>query len=252
MALIRIALLEDNQIDSMLLQMFLAEPPTDKHQFQLVGAFEAVDPLLETLQTTKVDLVLSDIFVQKRPIGLTLLEQLNRRFMPVILITNSLDTAVFETAQRMHCLRFLSKPLNQFTLHSAIDSVYNEAQLQRKYDFTDQKYIYLRGRGGNRNQVLFGEITHIESDRNYCYIYTITGKYAVKQSLIKLLTHELDDRFIRVHQRFAVNKAFIKQVADTHLVISDKLQLPMGKSYQKLVLDFTKKLTSSSPAFIPQ
>ncbi len=237
---IRIAVLEDNPIEMLTVKMMLTETDTGKYEYQLMGMFETLDSLLTFLQTTAVDIILSDIFAKNRPMGLELLKKQIIAHIPVILMTNSLEKAVFFDAQQLRSVHYLIKPFHAFTLQSTIESVFEEFQKQKQYDFFAHKFLYISGKGGQREQVLFEEIVYLESEGNYCFINTEGKRYVMKKSLIQLLTDELDSRFIRVHQRYAVNTKHIRVLRTDELHLTGSIELPLGKTFQKFVREFVK------------
>ncbi len=240
MSRIRIAVLEDNPIEMLTLKMKLSEFGSEKYQYDLAGAFEKLDDLIAFLENDTVDVILSDIFTKSRPMGLELLKKRHVQTIPVILMTNSQEKHVFSEAQRLRSVHYLIKPFHAFTLQSTIDGVFEEHQRSSQHDFMDKKFLFLSGRGGQREQVLFDEIIYLESEVNDCFVYTLTKKYVLKKSLSKMLSNELDQRFIRVHQKYAVNKKQIVSLRKDTLQLTGLIELPLGKSFQKPVREFVK------------
>lgn len=237
---IRLAILEDNPIEMLTVKMMLTEPATGKYEYQLMGMFDTLDLLLAFLQTTPVDIIIADIFTKNRPTGLDLLKKQVVAHVPVILMTNSQEKGVFTNAQQLRRVHYLIKPFHTFTLLSTIDSVFEELQKSKQYDFIDQKFFYLSGKSGQREQVLFEEIVYFESEGNYCFVYTESKKYVLKKSLSQLLNDELDSRFIRVHQKYVVNTKHIVTVKTGQIQLTGALELPLGKTFQKQVREFVK------------
>ncbi|MEZ0487200.1 LytR/AlgR family response regulator transcription factor [Fibrella aquatica] len=241
MSAIRIALLEDNPIDSLTIQMMLAEPITEEHQFVLVGVFERLSPLLLFLETNKVDIIIADIFMNYKAVGLELADELKKRSIKILFVSNTQDKAIFDEVQRRTHARFVGKPINMFTLHSSLLSIYEEEQRAKKYAIVDKQYLYLSGTGGQQEQVLFDDILYIESDGNYSLIFTTNKKYALKKSLVTLVENELADSFLRIHKRYIVNKVQIRAISESVVKIGDQLSLPIGKTYRKALSGFSKK-----------
>lgn len=241
MILIRIVILEDSPIEMLTVRMMLEEPVTSKYEYQVVGTFETLELLLPFLETTSVDVILADIFYKNHPMGLELLRKKITTYIPVILMTSSQLKTVFSEAQQVRSVHYLIKPFHSFTLHSTIDRVYEEFQKNKQYDFFTHKFLYISGKSGQREQVLFGEIVYLESEGNYCYIFTGNKKYVLKKSLSHLLANELDHRFIRVHQKYAVNTKYIKSLKSDALQLTGLTELPIGQRFQKSVREFLKK-----------
>ena len=99
----------------------------------------------------------------------------------------------------------------------------------------NKKYLFLKGKSDNIDKVRLDEILFLETDGNYCFIHIMSRKYILKKSLNKILQEDLDDNFIRIHHRFAVGKHHIQMVRLHSLEIKGKIELPIGKSFKKMI-----------------
>lgn len=236
---IRVLLLEDNTIDSLKVQIMLAEAE-GKYRFHLVGVFDTLPPVLEYLQQHEVDIVISDIFIKSRPLGLDLLHHLPLQNVPIILTTSSQDKLIYANAQRKRLVHYLVKPFHGLTLQSILEKALDEWEQSKQHDFIDHKFFYLSGLGGQREQVSFRNIIYLASESNNCFIFTDTKKYVTKKSLTKILNEDLGDGFLRIHQQYIVNKLHLKIIKPNSVVVKGEIELPIGKSYRKEVNDFLK------------
>ena len=92
---ILIVLLEDDPIDQIKIEIMLAERISSQHKYLLGGIYTQLDDLLTYLSNHEVDLILSDIFIQKKPVGIELLKALQGTPTPVVLMTTSQDQELF-------------------------------------------------------------------------------------------------------------------------------------------------------------
>ncbi len=81
-------------------------------------------------------------------------------------------------------------------------------------------------------KVYLSDLAYLQSDGNYTYLYTAERKIAQKKSLTKVLS-ELDNRFIRCHRTYAVNKYHVISWSSTEIKLMNN-DIPLGRSYQKL------------------
>ncbi|AUD01306.1 LytR/AlgR family response regulator transcription factor [Spirosoma pollinicola] len=241
MSPIRIILLEDNPIDSLTIQIMLTELVDKEHQLDLVAVFETLTPLLVFLETNEVDIVIADIFMNNKPVGLSLFDYLKHRPISLLFVSNTNDKDIFLEAQRKSSFRFISKPINLFTLHANLYSIYEEMQRNRQYNLLAKQYLYLSGKGGQQEQVLFDDIVYIESEGNYCFVFTTAKKYALKKSLSKVLEEDLDVSFLRIHRAYIVNKSAIKQIGPLSIKVNEHVSLPIGRHYRKSLMEFARK-----------
>ena len=72
------------------------------------------------------------------------------------------------------------------------------------------------------NQTLWlkpGDITCLEGEGNYTFIYTSRGKRYLVSRTLKSLTEHLDESFLRVHKSFIINTDYISERLDDDRVI---------------------------------
>jgi two-component system, LytTR family, response regulator len=72
------------------------------------------------------------------------------------------------------------------------------------------------------NQTLWlkpGDITCLEGEGNYTFIYTCRGKRYLVSRTLKSLTEDLDESFLRVHKSFIINTDYIAERLDDDRVI---------------------------------
>ncbi|HEV7347539.1 LytTR family DNA-binding domain-containing protein [Telluribacter sp.] len=63
------------------------------------------------------------------------------------------------------------------------------------------------------------EITCLEGEGNYTYVYTCRGKRFLVSRTLKSLTEHLNDTFLRVHKSYIVNTGYIVDRIDDDRVI---------------------------------
>lgn len=93
--------------------------------------------------------------------------------------------------------------------------------------------------GGEMIYLQISELTHIESDGNYC-IYYAAKKHLVRQSLVQAKAM-LPERFIRCHKSFIVNTELIEKKTYHDLSIGQHT-IPIGRKYRA---DLNAYLTKS-------
>jgi DNA-binding LytR/AlgR family response regulator len=237
---ITIVLLEDDPIDQIKIEVMLSERISSQYKYQLRGIFTKLEDLLIYLSNHEVNVILSDIFLQKKPIGIELIKKLRDNTIPVVLMTSSQDQELFLEAQKYRSVNYLIKPFHAISLQSAIEKALEEYNKSRQYDFLDKKFLYLSSKTGQQDQVWFTDIIYIEAEDSHCYIYTLAKKYVLKKSLSKLLSEDLDDSFIRIHHKYAVNKMYIRKSEAEVLHLPSQVVLPVGKSFRKVLNSFLK------------
>lgn len=235
MNIIKIVLLEDDPIDQIKIEIMIAEFTSSEYDFKLVGMYDSLTALLEFLETQTVDIIISDVFTKKRATGIELLRKLKNNVTPIILITQSQDLEIYKASKEYRHIQYLIKPFHKFTLQSTIECAISINREKQEEENSSKKFIFLKGNSDNVDKIRLDEILFLETDGNYCYIHTKNKKYILKKSLHKILQDELDESFIRIHHRYAVNKYHIQIVKLQSIEISGKIDLPIGKSFKKMV-----------------
>jgi len=113
------------------------------------------------------------------------------------------------------------------TLNSALELL-NDQDTYFQYTF-----------GKNKFRVLYRNIIYFESKKRIINIVTNNPReinYFYKR--MDILEKELNGKhFIRCHQSFIVNKAYIEDLEDDVLTLADGNKLPISKRYKRNVVD---------------
>ncbi|PWK17591.1 LytTR family two component transcriptional regulator [Arcicella aurantiaca] len=230
---INIVILEDDPIDRIKIEIMISEFSSNKYNFKLIGMFEELDLLLEFVQKNTIDLIISDIFNNKTAVGIELLKKLGNSNIPVILITQSPDSEVYQQAKMHGDVHYLIKPFHKLTLQSTIENVINDFSKEQASLLLNKKHLFLKGNTNSIEKLAFDEIMYLEADGNYCFIHSINRKYIQKKSMTKILEDINDDSFVRIHHKFAINIKYIESLSSTFLMLNRGITLPIGKSFKK-------------------
>lgn len=74
------------------------------------------------------------------------------------------------------------------------------------------------------------EITHMQGDGNYTFVYTPLGKRYLISKTMKTLLQILDAGFLRVHKSYTVNPDHVvSRLESDRLLLSSGLQIPIAR-----------------------
>jgi DNA-binding LytR/AlgR family response regulator len=91
---------------------------------------------------------------------------------------------------------------------------------------------------GKIKRIMIDEIVYLEACRCYCEIIMANDKKIVpSMSLHEVETFLPEDRFIRIHRTFTINRRYLKEISGNMVMMSDGKQLPIGRSYRKLFMN---------------
>lgn len=232
---IKIVLLESDPIDRIKIEIMIAEFASSEYGFKLVGKFSSIVSLLGFLELQSVDIIVCEAFNKNQVMGIESLNKLKNSTIPIILITHSHDVEVYQKSKQYRYFQYLVKPFHKFTLQSTVENALSVRYDKQIEADTNKKFIFLRGNSDRTDRVCLDEILFLETNGNYCNIHTKKKKYILKKSLNKILQVELDDNFMRIHHRYAVNKHHIQAVKLQSLEISGEIVFPIGKGFKKMI-----------------
>ena len=87
-------------------------------------------------------------------------------------------------------------------------------------------------------RVNYSEIQYVESEGNYCTIYTTDSQIMIKISLTKLLQRFHCEDIVQVHRGYAINLNHVRNIDTTNGMISvEGKRIPLGRKYREALLD---------------
>lgn len=97
-------------------------------------------------------------------------------------------------------------------------------------------YFILNARDGDI-KIHFNSILYLESNKMYVYIHTNQIKHRIRTQL-NSIQESLPASFLRCHQSFIVNTAYVFSTKRTEIQLLNGLILPISKKYIKIVRDY--------------
>jgi len=84
----------------------------------------------------------------------------------------------------------------------------------------------------DKTKVYIADLMYIKSDDHYLNVFLSDGKNHFVRGKLNAITEELPPNFIRCHRSYIVNSNFIKQVNSDIIILIDKTQIPLSRSYK--------------------
>jgi len=187
----------------------------------------------------KPDLLLLDIEIKGNLSGIEVAKKVKHLNIPVIFITGMNDPKTHQEAKAIGPHAYLLKPFNILTLETAIDNVAKpENEMSNDEDETLIRDSFFVKNGTMLQKVKYNEIRWIQSEGNYCTLFTETRKHAIRISLSRLIKRLPKDTFVRVHKSYMVQAILITRIdAFNGEVYIDDQCLPLGRTYKDDLLD---------------
>lgn len=207
------------------------------NRFTVVNATSAKDAL-SLVQSNSFDAILLDLYLKGPMSGIDLGNLLKDAGIPIIIITSHADESLYKLTRPFSPVAYLVKPFNPLTLISTLDSAIASKSSKSFTPKDKNKDEMLVRSNGQLHRVKFDNITHINSDGNYCIIHTATLRFAIKKSLKRLFEELPTGQFIRIHKSYVVQAELIENVDLTNRVLFlGEIEIPFGKRFRKDLID---------------
>ncbi|MGB0879039.1 MAG: LytR/AlgR family response regulator transcription factor [Polaribacter sp.] len=84
----------------------------------------------------------------------------------------------------------------------------------------------------DKTKVYISELMYIQSDDHYLKVFTQHGKNHFVRGKLSQIKEELPPNFIQCHRSYIVNSNFIKQIHANSIVLINKEEIPLSRSYK--------------------
>ncbi|UII33172.1 response regulator transcription factor [Fulvivirga ulvae] len=207
----------------------------EDNDYGIAGSAASAEKAWSEIKNTDIDIVLVDINLTGEHDGIWLAQKIRSgRNMPLIFLTAYGDKNTLNQLKALHPNGYLMKPYNEPTLITtisiAIRSFYSSELTRPSEDHS----IFIKNRG-MQIKLEVAKILYIKSDGNYIDIYSVEGRYTIREKLESFLELLHTISIIRVHQRYAVNTSYIKAISN-HAVFLPPASIPVSKKYRENLL----------------
>jgi DNA-binding LytR/AlgR family response regulator len=192
------------------------------------------------LHADNPDLVLLDIRLRLQKDGIEVAKYIREnRNIPLIFISSNSDPETVARAKDVRPEAFLVKPFKKADLFTAIEIA------QANFTSREEKppgslpnmvadALFIKD-GYYYHKVAFDDILFLSSDNVYVNVHTACKKHVVRASLSEYLEKFDPARFLRVHQRYAINIYKVDKINSAYVLIG-KEDVPVSKPYYKQLL----------------
>lgn len=232
---INVVILEDDQIFQIKLEHMLYET-----EFRVMNIFADTQKIEEYLETERVDIFISDLYIGNKPDGAEIIKKVSLKKIPIVCITTCQEDKIYYKLND-YLSGYLVKPFHRITLLSTLRKAIQNQKKDQLIDFIDRKYLMITGKLGRLEKINFSDIVHLEASGNYTIIVTKTAKFAKKISMNKLLQFELDARFRRIHSKYIINSEMITSLTYKSLVLNNNDVYIISRNFKKNIKDLYKK-----------
>jgi len=247
MSKVKIFVIEDDFIHSNRLEMYL-----DEMRYDLAGVAASADEAINLIAAIQPDLLLVDIHLDGDRDGVQIVEHLNKKKpIPAIFITSYRDKETFDRAKLTDPYAYIIKPYDKETLQAAIElAVYKFSKaamhvngIQAQYDYQGwsedhliKDTLFVKSKG-SLIKIKLDDILCVEAKDKICLIGLVKESIDIRISLQKLEEQLINDRFLRVHRSYIINKEAISQIDPSKNEVKvGHYAVPIGRSYKQSFL----------------
>ncbi|WP_310377739.1 LytTR family DNA-binding domain-containing protein [Flavobacterium sp.] len=225
-------IVEDNAFMATVLHDLLLQHPT---AITVAGIATSGKEALQLIASNQPNVVFLDIELPDMT-GFELLQQLDDINFQTIFTTSHSHYAI--KAFRFNALDYLIKPIQENELDEAIkrflkssgnsDEVKNALSNLELQSVENQKLVLATQSGTLR--LPLKQITHIEGERNYSYIYFANGSRELSSKNLAYFEEILNDKsFFRSHRSYLVNRYHIETLKNNHFVLKNGVEIPISR-----------------------
>jgi two-component system LytT family response regulator len=225
-------IIEDNVFMASVLQDMLHQYKSEISVLDVVH--NGIDSI-NKIKSLKPDVVFLDIELPDMT-GFELLQQLDDISFKTIFTTSHSHYAI--KAFRFNALDYLIKPINENELEESIKKLHkttdnsidikNALSNLQPQPIENQKLVLSTQNGTLR--LPLKQITHIEGERNYSYIYLSNGGRELSSKNLAYFDDILTDKnFFRSHRSHLVNRYHVDALKDESFILKNGKEIPVSR-----------------------
>lgn len=221
--MIKIAIVEDEQMDSVQLQEYLKQYEKEKGEHIEITTFSDGDELVHKYKPV-YDIILMDIEMKFMD-GMTAAEEIRKvdTEVEIMFITNMPQYAIRGYA--VNALDYVLKPVSYFALSERLNKAISRIKKR------ENKMLVINLKGGVF-RVDVSDIYYIESRGHDIIYFTASGEYVASGTMREIEEKMLPFNFYRGNKGYLINLAHVDGVKDNCAIVIGK-QLVLSRSRRK-------------------
>lgn len=221
------AIIDDEPLAAELLASYARRVP----ELNLIGSYNSAIDAMGVIRNNPVDLIFLDIQMPELS-GLELARMLPKRTK--IIFTTAFDNYAID-GYKVNAFDYLLKPISfEFFVKSVNKVIEYMTELYKTNLSENNNYIYIKSEY-RLVKIVIDNILYVEGLKDYIKIYLSDGQKPIL-SLMSMKTIENalpDDKFMRVHRSYIVNKSCIDIIERGRIIIG-KTVIPVSESYKDI------------------
>jgi two-component system, response regulator PdtaR len=224
--------------------------------YEVVGCANHAAEAIAYFEKYSPDMVLLDIHLGETTDGVDLARHFNSiRKVPLVFLTAQADFQTVERAKTVEPAAYLLKPFDERHLHISLElamSNFSHGETPQYKSTKDPVFAHEVKLGADvilkQGNAIFikqnykftkfkiEDLVYIEADHNHTYLVMKQQKYIVRMPLALVIERLADERLVRVHRSYAINRQYVEEFDDTQITVNHKT-IPLTSAYRE---DFLK------------
>lgn len=219
-------IIDDEDIARELIELNLSK----LDNFTIVASCSSAIEAHRVLKENEIDLIFLDI---EMPVlkGTDFVRNLTQK--PSVIFTTAYRDYAVE-GFNLNAVDYLLKPITFERFFQAIEKflTLKTTSYKKEKSVSEKSFIYLKYNRKNF-KIIFDDIIYIESLKDYVKIHLENKIIEVKHGLTAL-EKKLDNRFIRIHRSYLVNKEKVTAFTKKDIEIGN-IEIPIGENYKNII-----------------
>lgn len=225
--------------------------------YRVIGRIDNSSEALESILTESPDLILMDIDIRGKLTGIEIAQKIKHLPIPILFITSFGQEEYYKQAKATNSIGYLVKPINKYSLQSALEMAIRSLQessvkadsTQKQEDISQEglaetedtfplkDFLFFKKKNVFQ-KVKIADILYVEANGDYCIVHTEEGNFIASLRLSQMEEMLKNYTFLRVHRSYLVNLQAITSVKPTDNIIhlNDK-QIPFSRNNKDLLLE---------------
>jgi len=223
---LRILIIEDD-----LLLAIETESQLKKMGYEVIGIADNSAFAFEMIYAESPDIILMDIDIKGKMNGTEIGEKIKHLNIPILFLTSFADDKHFEDAQKSNIIGYLVKPVQPFSLKTALALAIKKSQStheieQKEDDFISKDNFFFK-KNDIYIKVSISSIAYIQADGNYSEIFLKTGEKFIARITLNSLEEALSkDDFMRIHRKYIARLDLVNGIDMTAYKLHFKFDKP--------------------------
>jgi len=215
------------------------EMTVEEMGYRVIARVDNSTDALKIIETKHPDLILMDIDIKGDLTGIQVAERIKHSEIPVLFITSFNEQKYFDLAKQTNYIGYLIKPVNKFTLNSAIEVTYRNLSENSKQQniFPHKDFLFFKKRD-IFYRIKIPSILFVSANDNYTIVMTDQGEFNSSIRLFEFQKLLEPFQFFKVHRSHIINIRKITKIdASKNTLDIEGHEIPFSRANKPVIIE---------------